>query len=118
MTLNDGVCSQKEYVFIEELIAYCNVEKADARLIRHGINLSKQVYKNILTHTVDSDILLLWIAHANKMIENGTEFINVNLGTGLDAKTYNVIHLRDMAGHHHSLALPFFPCVYRLQHHI
>ena len=42
------------------------------------------------------------------MIENGTEFINVNLGTGLDAKTYDVIQLRDMIGRHRSLALLFF----------
>ena len=48
VTLNDGVCSNKEYVFTEELIAYCNVEEADARLIWHGIHLSKQGYKNIL----------------------------------------------------------------------
>ena len=104
VTLNDGVCSNKEYVFTEELIAYCNVEEA----IRHGINLSKQGYKNILIHTVDSDVLFLSIAYANKMIENGTEFINVNLGTGLDAKTCDVIQLRDMIDHHRSLALPFF----------
>ena len=45
----------------------------------------------MLIRTVDSDVLLLSIAYANKMIENGTEFINVNLGTGLDAKTYDVI---------------------------
>ena len=108
VTLNDGVCSNKEYVFIEELIAYCNVEEADARLIRHGINLSKQGYKNILIHTVDSGVLLFSIAYANKIIENGTEFINVDLGAGLDAKNYDVIQLRDMIGHHRSLALPFF----------
>ena len=48
VTLNDGVCSNKEYVFTEELIAYCNVEEADARLIWHGIHLLKQGYKNIL----------------------------------------------------------------------
>ena len=93
VTLNDGVCSNKEYAFTEELIAYCNVEEADARLIRHGINLSKQGYKNILIHAVDLDVLLLSIAYANKMIENGTEFINMNLGTGRDAKTYDVIQL-------------------------
>ena len=72
------------------------MEEADARLIRHGINLSKQGYKNIVIHTLDSDVLLLLIAYANKMIENGTEFINVNLGTGLDAKIYDVMQLRDM----------------------
>ena len=108
VTLNDGICSIKEYVFTEELIAYCTVQEADARLIRHGINLSKQGYKNILIYKVDSDVLLLSTAYGNKMIENGTEFINVNLGTGLDAKTYDVIQLRDMIGHHRSLALPFF----------
>ena len=108
MTLSNGVCSNKEDVFTEELIAYCNVEEADARLIQHGINLSKQGYKNILIHTVDSDLLLLSIACTNKIIENGTEFIKVNLGTRLDAKIYDVIQLRDMTGHHRSLALPFF----------
>ena len=46
--VNNGVCSNKEYVFTEELIAYCNVEEEDARLIWHGIHLSKQGYKNIL----------------------------------------------------------------------
>ena len=116
VTLNDGVYSNKEYVFTEELIAYCNVEEADARLMRHRINSSKQGYKNILIHTVDSDVLLLLIAYTNKIIENGTEFINVNLGTGIDAKTYDVIQLRDMIGHHHSIA--FFPCVFRLRHHV
>ena len=108
VTLNDGVCSNKDYVFTEELIAYCNVEEVDARLIQHGINVSKQRYKNILIHTVDSDVLLLSIAYGNKMTENGNEFINVNLGTGLDATTCDVIQLRDMIGHHRSLALPFF----------
>ena len=108
VTLNDGVCSNKEYVFTEELIAYCNVEEADARLIRHGINLSEQGCKNKLIHTVDSDVLLLSIAYVNKMTENGTEFINVNLGTGLGAKIYDVMQLRDMIGHYCSLSLPFF----------
>ena len=84
------------------------MEGADPRLIRHGINLSKQGYKNIVIHTVDSDVLLLLIAYANKMIENETEFINVNIRTGLHARTYDVIQLRDMIGHHRSLALPFF----------
>ena len=77
-------------------------------MIRHGINLSKQGYKNILIHTVDSDVLLLSIAYGNKKIGNGIEFINVNLETWLAAKTYDVIQLRDMIGHHRSLALPFF----------
>ena len=107
MTLNDGVCSNKEYFFTEEIIAYCNVEEPHARLIRHGITLSKPGYKNILIHTVDSDVLLLPIAYANKMIENGTEFISMNLGTGLETKTYHVIQLRDMIGHHRSLAFSF-----------
>ena len=86
VTLNDGVCSNKEYIFTEELIPYCNVEEADARLIQHGINLSKQGYKNILIHTVDSDVFLLSIAYANKMIENGAEFINVNREQDLTLK--------------------------------
>ena len=77
-------------------------------MIRHGINLSKQGYKSILIHTVDSDVLLLSIAYGNKKIGNGIEFINVNLETWLAAKTYDVIQLRDMIGHHRSLALPFF----------
>ena len=62
------------------------MEEADARLIRRGINLSKQGYKNILIHTVDSDVLLLSIAYANKMIENGAEFINVNREQDLTLK--------------------------------
>ena len=45
--LNGGVCSNKEYVLTEELIAYCNKEEVDMRLIWHGINLSKQGYENI-----------------------------------------------------------------------
>ena len=62
------------------------MEEADARLIRHEINLSKQGYKNILIHTVDSDVLLLSIAYADKMIENGGEFINVNREQDLTLK--------------------------------
>ena len=42
-------------------------------------------------HTIDSDVLLSSIAYANKMIGNGTEFVNVNL-----------------VRHHRSLSLPFF----------
>ena len=79
----------------------CEVDSAWNKFIKQG-------YRNILIHTVYSDVLLWSIAYANKMIENGTEFINVNLGTGLDAKTYDVMQLRDMIGHHRSLALPFF----------
>ena len=56
VTLNDGVCSNKEYLFTEEFIAYCNVEEADARLIWHGINLSKQGYKTY------SYIQLIWMS--------------------------------------------------------
>ena len=62
------------------------MEEADARLIRHEINLSKQGYKNVLIHTVDSDVLLLSIAYADKMIENGGEFINVNREQDLTLK--------------------------------
>ena len=47
--VNNGVCSNKEYVFTEELIAYCNVEEVDARLIRHGINFLNRGIKH--THT-------------------------------------------------------------------
>ena len=65
---------------------------------------SKQGYKNILIHAVGSDVLLLSIAYQNKMIENVTEFINVRRGP--DAKTYDVIQLRDMIDR--SLAMPFF----------
>ena len=60
----------------------------------------KQGNKNILIRTVDSDVLLFSIDYANKRTENGTEFINVNLVLELDAKTYDVIQLRDMIGHH------------------
>ena len=54
----------------------------------------------MLIRTVDSDVLLFLIDYANERTENGTEFINVNLVLELDAKTYDVIQLRDMIGHH------------------
>ena len=71
----------KENLNIFLAIKFVDLPKNASRfgMIRHGINLSKQGYKYILIHTVDSDVLLLSVAYGNKKIGNGIEFINVDL---------------------------------------
>ena len=41
----------------------CEAEEADQRLVRHALNLAHCGYRNILVRTIDTDVLVLLIAH-------------------------------------------------------
>ena len=48
VTQNDTIIFNTRSTSSEELILYCNTEEADAKLIRHCINLADQGYKHIV----------------------------------------------------------------------
>ena len=69
VTQHDTIISNTRSTFSEELILYCNTEEADAKLIRHCINLADQGYKHIVLRTVDSNVLVLMLAYSHVMIQ-------------------------------------------------
>ena len=45
----------------------CEAEEADQQLVRHIFNLIHNNYKNILVHTIDTDVLVLLISHIGRV---------------------------------------------------
>ena len=108
ITFNDTILSNNEAVLTEESINYCNIEEADARLVRHCVNLSKQGFKHIVLCTVDTDVLVLVLAYSYNMLEYGAKSIFVKFGTGFNVKFYNVFEIASLIGSDVCKGLPFF----------
>ena len=108
VTQHDTIISNTRSTFSEELILYCNTEEADAKLIRHCINLADQGYKHIVLRTVDSDVLVLMLAYSHVMLQSGAITIYVQFGVGIYKKYYNIINLSEKIGLKNCLGLPFF----------
>ena len=65
ITYNDGVISNDNNVLNESLPTVCTSEEADSRMIRHGISLRVNDYKEVSIEMVDSDIIMLFFGYAN-----------------------------------------------------
>ena len=55
------------------LVCPCETEKADQRLVGHTLNLINNGCKNILIHTIDTDILVLLISYIRQVELNDIE---------------------------------------------
>ena len=93
VTQHDPRTSNTRSTSSEELILYCNREEADAKLIRHCINMADQGYKHIVLRTVDSNVLVLMLAYSHVMIQSGAITIFVQFAVGIYKKYYNIINL-------------------------
>ena len=87
-------------------IVKCTSEEADPRIVRHVINLGKLGYTNVRVKTVDSDVVMLCLAHADIALANGIEKYIVMYGT--KGKTIDIISNFNKFGVDVCEGLPFF----------
>ena len=59
VTLNEGIIFSYDDMRQDESINCCTSEEADARLIRHAINQSKNSFRQIVIKIENSDVLML-----------------------------------------------------------
>ena len=77
----------------KEEIAYCTIEEADQRIIRHVINCAKNYFQNIVICTGDTDILVLLILVLPLIQKIKSCNIICKLGIGDILRYYNVVTL-------------------------
>ena len=68
VTLNNTILTNANNVLVQNDINYCTVEEADARLIQHAINQAVNGLENITISTVDSEVLVLSLSSAERLI--------------------------------------------------
>ena len=103
VTFNDSILSND--VLQERLISSCTSEEADQRIICHAIKLAGKECQHIQLRSVDTDIIIISIAHSEIIFSKGVDVLNVNCGSG---KFYNVKPTSVQLGADVSKALPFF----------
>ena len=99
------ILSNQLHVITEESIANCSCEEADARIIRHAINLGRNGYKNVQIQTVDNNVLVLSLGYAKQLKDAGLEQLFVNYGP--IRVYYNVFKNLSYLGNDICKALPF-----------
>ena len=86
-------------------LAPCNHEEADSRIILHVAHGSRHGHTKILIRTVDSDVLVLAIAHFHML---ALDELWVALGVGKHFKYIPVHQVANQLGVESCKALPFF----------
>ena len=81
----------------------CTAEEADQRLVRHALNIIKSGYKNVLVRTIDTDVLVLLLAHIPQVDD-----VNINAYLINSEKYYDVQKIIRTLGPITCKALPFF----------
>ena len=89
-------------------IAYCTIEEADARLVRHTLHLAATGYKNIIVRTVDTDVLILLCAYSPYWLNDSSANVYVCFGIGFNMRYYNVREMSEIVGMEKCSGLPFF----------
>ena len=106
VTFGDSTLSNVEAVSLEADIRKCSSEEADARIVRHVINLGKNGYTDVLVKTVDSDVVILCIAYSELAISNG--IINFLVLYGPKEKKIDVLDNNSKLGANVCKGLAFF----------
>ena len=91
-----------------EDIAYCTIEEADQRIIRHVTDCAKNNFQNIVVCTGDTDVLFLLISVLPLIQKIKSCNIICKFGIGDNQRYYNVGLLSKELGEDVSTALPFF----------
>ena len=81
----------------------CTAEEADQRLVRHALNMIKSGYKNVLVRTIDTDVLVLLLAHIPQVDD-----VNIHAYLVNSDKFYDVQKFIRTLGPITCKALPFF----------
>ena len=105
ITYNDTVISNDNNVLNENLITVFTSEEADSRMIRHGINLGINDYKEVSRETVDSDVVVLSFGYAN--IVKDTDVENFPMVSGPKEKYFDVFDNLRYFGEDMCRALPY-----------
>ena len=80
VTVGDTIISNSDQVLKETDISFCSSEEADARMIRHAINLGKQGYKYVTVVTVDCDVVMLGLSYADIVKSNNVNHFYIRYG--------------------------------------
>ena len=81
VTFGDSIFSNSQALFSETDINQCSSEEVDRRIVRRVINLGKKGYTNVQVKTVDSDVVILCLTHADVAMSNGIESFLVLYGS-------------------------------------
>ena len=83
-----------------------NNEEANPRIVRNVINLGKKGYTNVQVKTVDSDVVILCLTHADVAMSNGIKSFLVLYGS--KDKKIDIIDNFDKLGVSVCKSLAFF----------
>ena len=108
VTFQNTVLSNQVCVMSENDIAKCTSEEADARMVRHAINLGKQSFKHVVIRTVDSDVVVLTMANAEIARTSGVTSFFLIYGLAGQEKYLNVFEVSVQLGKDVCKGLPFF----------
>lgn len=106
-TIGDSVLTYQPYADIKYL-SPCTQEEADTRVLLHVLDAVKKGIKRILIRTVDTDIVVLAIAHYFTYHSHGVEKLWIAIGTG---KSYRYLAIHKIAaglGHRKSESLTLY----------
>ena len=78
-------------------------DEADHPLVRHALNMIQSGYKNVLVRTIDTDVLVLLLAHIPQVDD-----ININAYLINSDKYYDIQEIIRTLGPSTYKALPFF----------
>ena len=107
VTHEDTVLSEK-LVDIDGSLHYTS-EKADARAIRHVLQIAKcDDYKNIIVQTSDTDVFVLLLSVFPLIEEYCDAQIYCKYGSGTNTKYYHINDLAKSIGFDICRGLPFF----------
>ena len=107
-TYNDSILSNFDNMQYKEDIAYCTIEEADHRIIRHVINCAKNDFQNTVACTGYTDVLVLLISVFPLIQKIKSCNIICKFGVGDSQRYYNASLLSKELGDDVSKALPFF----------
>ena len=107
VTYHNTILSNSFQVLGEELINNCPSEEADARLIRHSLNLADR-FKHIHVRTVDTDVFILLVAYYRMLQQRGADEVIAFFGSGKHVRYFNIKEIALTLKEEICTALPFF----------
>ena len=109
VTYKDGILSSGDTVSSHRCISNCTSEEADAKAVRHARDAATQGFSSIIVRTIDTDVLVLLIAHASSVtLVTESSIFAAMYSTDNNVTYYDINGTASKLGEHTVRALPFF----------
>ena len=109
VTFKDGILFSGDAVSSNRCISKCTSEEADAKAVRHARDAETQGFSPIIIRTIDTDVLVLLIAHASSItLVTESSIFAAMYSTDNNVTYYDINQTASKLGKHTVHALPFF----------